>query len=46
MQYLEALEEASKDPPGFRKAQEQAGDVELASVSSHRKAQQGPGLME
>ncbi|KAG0570302.1 hypothetical protein KC19_6G152600 [Ceratodon purpureus] len=46
MQYLEALEEASKDPSGFRKAHEQAGDVELASVSSHRKSSQAPGLME
>lgn len=45
MQYLEALEEAGRDPPAFRKAQEQGGDVELANVSS-RKAVQGTGLME
>ncbi|KAG0587589.1 hypothetical protein KC19_2G175400 [Ceratodon purpureus] len=45
MQYLEALEEAATDSPGFTKAQEDDGGVELASVST-RKSTERPGLME
>jgi hypothetical protein len=45
MQYLEALEEAATDSPGFRKTQEDDGGVELTSVSS-RKSTDNTGLME
>ena len=36
MQYLEAVEEAARDSSGFRKAGEDDGGVEVASVSTRQ----------